>query len=401
MTSAHQSARPLVDSVVGHVVSPQWAARVVSPLHDVISENERRAMLADNPDSYLHVTSDPLALPELYGDDAAESVQASALRRLLDLGAYSPVPEPALFVYRLTERSREHTGVIASVAVEGFGDGRVLGHEAVQPERVTGLVRHYQRVPRRSELVALLHPVDPVVTDLTARVAAQPPLLNFTDASGVTQSVWQARPLEAQGLIRQLGGQRLYIADGHHRVAAARRCWETARQPGAETVLCALYPQHEIELHAFHRLVRGPVALPELLQRLAVSFDVSPTDWPGDGSGVPPGTIGLYAAGSWCLLRPRQRRRLPGVARLDVTMLDSHVLRPLLGITHGDPRLRFIPDLRDLGATTRECDAEAGVLFTLNAPSIEDVISVAERREVMSPKTTYVQPKPRTGLFLS
>jgi uncharacterized protein (DUF1015 family) len=82
-------------------------------------------------------------------------------------------------------------------------------------------------------------------------------------------------------------------------------------------------------------------------------------------------------------------------------MLDSHVLRPLLGITHGDPRLRFIPDLRDLGATTRECDAEAGVLFTLNAPSIEDVISVAERREVMSPKTTYVQPKPRTGLFLS
>jgi uncharacterized protein (DUF1015 family) len=370
---------------------------VVSPLRDVLSETERRAILAENPDSYLHVTSDPLALPELYGDDAAESVQANALRRLLDLGAYTPVPEPALFVYRLTERGREHTGVIASVAVEGFGDGRVLGHEAVQPERVDGLVRHYQRVPRRSELVALLHPIDPVVTELTARVAAQPPLLNFTDASGVTQSVWQAGPLEAEGLIRQLGGQRLYIADGHHRTAAATRCWEMTRRPETGTVLCGLYPQHDIELHAFHRRVRGPVEAPELLERLAVHFDVSAAD----GSSVPPGTIGLYAAGSWCLLRPRERRSLPGVAGLDVTMLDTQVLRPLLGINDGDPRLEFVPDLRDLGVTTRECDAEASILFTLHAPSIEDLISVAERREVMSTKTTYVQPKPRTGLFLS
>lgn len=394
-------AGPLVKSVVGHVVSPQWAARVVSPLRDVLSETERRAILADNPDSYLHVTSDPLALPELYGDDAVESVQASALRRLLELGAYTPVPEPALFVYRLTERGREHTGVIASVAVEGFGDGRVLGHEAVQPQRVAGLVRHYQRVPKRSELVALLHPVDPVVTDLTARVAAQPPLLNFTDASGVTQSVWQAGPLEAEGLIRQLGGEQLYIADGHHRVAAATRCWEMSGRPRTGTVLCALYPQQEIELHAFHRLVRGPVAVPELLERLAAHFDASPIDEPGAASNVPPGTIGLYAAGSWRLLRAREPGSLQGVAGLDVTMLGAHVLRPLLGISDEDPRLQFVPDLRDIEATKRDCDANAGILFTLHAPSIEDLMSVAERREVMSTKTTYVQPKPRTGIFLS
>jgi len=89
------------------------------------------------------------------------------------------------------------------------------------------------------------------------------------------------------------------------------------------------------------------------------------------------------------------------VAGLDVTMLDHQVLCPLLGIGYGDPRLQFVPDLRDVGATARECDADAGVLFTLHAPSIEDVVSVAERHEVMSPKSTYVQPKPRTGIFLS
>jgi uncharacterized protein (DUF1015 family) len=89
------------------------------------------------------------------------------------------------------------------------------------------------------------------------------------------------------------------------------------------------------------------------------------------------------------------------VARLDVTTLHTQVLRPLLGVTDGDPRLHFIPDLRDISEAKRECDAEAGVLFSLHAPSIDDLISVAERGEVMSTKTTYVQPKPRTGLFLS
>jgi uncharacterized protein (DUF1015 family) len=401
MTSAHplllHRARPLVDSVTAHVVSPQWATRVVSPLHDVLSETERRAILADNPDSYLHVTSDPLALPEPPGDSGAESLQAQALRRLLDLGAYTLMPEPALFVYRLTERGREHTGVIASVAVEGFGDGRVLGHEAVQPERVAGLVRHYDRVPRRSELVALIHPPELGVTELTARVVAQPPLSTFTDASGVVQSVWQAGRAEAAALARKLGEQQLYIADGHHRVAASMRCAEQSGRPSAGTVLCALYPHDEIVLHAFHRRVRGPVAVQPLLRRLAAHFDVRSTE----GSKVPRGTIGLYAAGGWWEFRPRERSSLPGVAGLDVTVLNQQVLGPLLGIDHGNPRLQFVPDLRDLVATTRECDADAGVLFTLHAPSIEDLISVAERREVMSTKTTYVQPKPRTGIFLS
>ena len=405
MTSTHPMAphvtRPLVETARVHLVSPQWAARVVSPLHDVLSDDERRGMLAENPDSYLHVTSDPLALPATPRRAAAETVQAEALQRLLALDAYTPVPEPAMFVYRLADGGREHTGVIASVAVEGFDNGRVLGHERVQPERVAGLVRHYQRVSMRSELVALFHPVDPVIADLTTRVVADPPILSFTDVSGVVQSVWQAEATEAEALARQLGDQRLYLADGHHRAAAAIRFWDLAERPKTGKVLCALYPQDEIALHAFHRRVCGPVDVPTLVEGLGAHFDVSCIDGPSDGFGVALGGIGLYAAGRWRELRPRERPGLPGVAGLDVTMLDQHVLGPLLGLRDGDARLQFVPDLRGLGAVTQECDADAGVLFTLHAPSIEDVVSVAERHEVMSPKTTYVQPKPRTGIFLT
>lgn len=397
MTPAPHLARPLVDPVTANMVSPEWATRVVSPLHDVLSEAERRAILTDNPDSYLHVTSDPLALPEPPGNSAAESVQAKALRRLLDLGAYTPMPEPALFVYRLIERGRAHTGVIAGVAVEGFCDGRVLGHENVQPERVASLVRHYDRVPRRSELVALFHPNDSEVTDLTARVVARPPILDFADASGVVQSVWRVEEADTAALAGQLARLQLYVADGHHRVAAATRSSELAGRPQTGTVLCAIYPQDAIVPHAFHRRVGGPVAVPALLEALTAHFDVTPSVAPS----VVPGAIGLYAAGAWRLLRPREPWNLPGVAGLDVTMLDRQVLRPLLGIDHGDPRLQFVPDLRDLSAATRGCDADGGVLFTLHAPGVEDIIAVAERNEVMSTKTTYVQPKPRTGIFLS
>ena len=162
-------------------------------------------------------------------------------------------------------------------------------------------------------------------------------------------------------------------------------------------MLCAIYPQDQIRLHAFHRRLRGPVALPALLDELGARFEVTPVPV----SGIVRGTIGLYAGGRWRALRRREPRRSPGVAGLDVTMLHEEVLLPLLGIDCKSPRLGFVPDLRDLETTMRECDADGGALFTLHAPDIDDLISVAERHEVMSTKTTYVQPKPRTGIFLS
>ena len=396
-SSAHPPRRtPLVGPVRGRLVTPSWAARVVSPLHDVLSERERRSVLADNPDSYLHVTSDPSFLPGTLDSAPVEAAQADALQRLLDRGAYHLLPEPALFVYQMREGGVEHTGVVGSVDLAGFTDGSVLGHESVQPQRVEALVRHYERVPLRSELVALFHRSDPAVDELVAKVCQEPPLLEFTDVGGIEQSVWQADQDQAVALTRQLDGHRHYIADGHHRVAAALRSWERAGRPPDSTVLCALYPQDQVTVHAFHRRVRGPVAVSELVDRLGSAFDVGRAAGPV----VDRGSIGLYAAGGWWLLVPRDTRREPGVAGLDVTVLDERVLRPLLGVQDADPRLEFLPELDDLERTLRACDEDGGVLFTLRAPALDDLVSVAERGEVMSAKTTHVVPKPRTGVFL-
>ena len=385
----------LVRPVQGRVVTEQWAARVVSPLHDVLAEQERRTLLADHPDSYLHVTSDPLVVPGATGDLSSDATKAAALRRLLDQGAYRCLTEPGYFVYRMRAGAEQHTGVVASVDLTGYADGSVLGHERVQEARVEGLVRHYEHVPLRSELVTLFHRSDPTVSELVARVVSTRPLLEFTDVTGIDQSVWQAGPDEAATLGERLDHHRHYVADGHHRLAAALRGWERDGRPAGRSVLCALYAEDQVVLHAFHRRVRGPLGV-ELLDAIGAAFDVRPATGPSATSG----SIGMYAENRWHLLTPRERSRLVGVAGVDVTMLDERILRPLLGIRADDPRLEFVPETRDLGPTIQACDEDGGVLFTLCAPSIDDLVSVAERGEVMSAKTTYVEPKPRTGIFL-
>jgi uncharacterized protein (DUF1015 family) len=281
------------------------------------------------------------------------------------------------------------------VDLAGFADGRVLGHEQVQPARVDGLVRHFAQVPMRSELVALFHRGDPDVGSLTDRVSQGRPALEVTDAGGIEQTVWRAGPEESAALARHLSSHRHYIADGHHRVAAALRAWETDGRPEGASVLCAIYPQDQLSLHAFHRRVRGPLDVPGLLDAVSTHVDVRRADGPE----VVRGSVGLYAAGGWRVLTPRVPDRPEGVAGLDVTLLEEHVLRPL-GVAGDDPRLEFVPDVNDLGPTLRACDEDRGALFTLHAPALDDLVAVAERHEVMSAKTTYVRPKPRTGVFL-
>jgi uncharacterized protein (DUF1015 family) len=374
----------LVRPLSGRVVSQHWAERVVSPLHDVLSMTERRDMLAAYRDSYLHVTSDP----------QDQLANLAALRRLLGLGAYDVV-EDALFVYRMASGGSDHTGVVALTAVSGFVDGQVLGHEAVQGDRVDGLVRHFDAVPLRSELVSLVHRSDPAVADLVARTCAEPPLLDFADVSGVRQTVWRVGREEAAALTERLGDLPLYIADGHHRVAASVRRWERDGRPGSAAVLCAIYPEDQIQLFAFHRRVRGPVCADELVESVTGRFAVRRVDGPTQVKG----SLGVYVDGGWLRL-DSGAPRADGVAGLDVTTLDEQVLRPALGLTRDDPRLEFVQELRDLRESLQVCDIDGGALFTLCAPGMDDLVAVAERGEVMSAKSTYVQPKPRTGIFL-
>jgi uncharacterized protein (DUF1015 family) len=385
----------LVRPFPARIVRQERATEVVCPMHDALSAADRAELLASNPLSYLQVTRSVLDMPGATTEQLG-AANAAGLERLLESGAYSELSAPALYVYRVHRGEEEHTGIVAELDAAGFVDGRVLGHESVQPERVQALVHHFEAVPTRSELVTVLHRADAEVASLVEATTRRQPVLSLTDRTGVDQVVWRVADADVPLVTARLGAVRHYIADGHHRVAATVQRWRDHGSPRGGGVLSVVYPDDQMHLLAFHRRVAGPVDPARLLTGLAAAFHVEPVERPVRG----PGELGMRLAGSWYRVRPRHPRTAPGVAGLDVTLLDEQLLHPLLGVASGDPRVSYVSELTDLGAAAASADAEGAVLFLLAAPSLDQLVEVAERGEVMPQKSTYIEPKPRAGVFL-
>ena len=313
----------------------------------------------------------------------------------VDPAAYDE-PGPGLYVYRLRRGDDEHTGVVGDVSAEAFVDGRVRGHEAVQPDRVAGLVDHFTSAAVRSELVALLHRSGPAVQAAIAETVGQEPLIQFTGPDAWEQTVWRVPEAASEVLSDELSSDVHYIADGHHRVAASLSVWERADRPADAGLMCVIYPFDGLRLLAFHRRVTGPIATDSLLALLGPSFELSEIAHPDDANGC----FGVYADGRWHDAS-FTGERLPGSSGLDIAILNEQVLDPLLStVTSSGPRLEIASALSSLDEMTKACDQDGGVLFALRPPSLDQLTEVADRGEVMPPKTTYFDPKPYAGIFL-
>ena len=305
-------------------------------------------------------------------------------------------PAEGFYVYRLRRGGDEHVGVVADVAVEAFVGGQVRGHEEVQRERVDALVQHFESTPARTELVALLHDSGPAVLAAVAAATAGTPVLELTGPEGWEQTVWPVPEREAAALAEELSGAALYVADGHHRVAASVSAWRRAGQPAGASVMCVVYPLDGLTLLAFHRRLVGPVDPEQLMAVLGGELDVVALADPAAATGC----FALYVDGGWWDVS-YAGDRAPGVAGLDISILDAHVLRPLLGDLAGDAsRVEIALALSPLEELTAACDEDGGALFLLRPPALDQLTEVADRGEVMPPKTTYFDPKPFAGIFL-
>jgi uncharacterized protein (DUF1015 family) len=382
----------LVRRFPARIVKEVHAADVVCPMHDALTAAQRANLLLENPLSYLNVTRSALDMPGASYEDIG-AANAAGLERLLRSDSYGALGEPALYIYRIDRDGDVHTGIVADLDVSGFVDGRVLGHEDVKPEKVEALAKHFEAVPTRSELVAVMHRDDDVVESVVATTTAQSPVLTVTDITDVEQKVWRVNEADAALLIERLSALRHYVADGHHRVAATVARWRDHGSPRGGTVLCVLYPESQTHLLAFDRLVAGPIDATALLEGLKSECKVTEASGPTRQHGG----FDLHVAGAW------YRVELPtssaeGASALDVSRLDQEILRPHLGVVSGHDRVSYVSELTDPHevAATHPQDA----LFVLAAPTHAELVSVAERGEVMPPKSTYIEPKPRSGVFL-
>jgi D-3-phosphoglycerate dehydrogenase len=375
------SATPFAGSTEGETDGSPSAVR---PLRARIIRQEGAAE---------HVSQMLDALPP--SERSSDSRAHAGPPREFDPGAYDDGPA-GLYLYRLRRGDEVHLGVVGDVSAEAFVDGQVRGHEAVQADRVQALVQHFSSAAVRSELVALLHRFGPAAEAATAETIGTDPLVRFTGPDEWEQTVWRV-PASASGVLTaELSTGVHYIADGHHRVAASLDVWRAEGQPAEAGVMCVIYPFDGLRLLAFHRRVTGPVPAQTLRTLLSADFELRDLDGPDQATGC----FAVYVDRHW-YDASYTGVRLPGAAGLDITILDDRVLDPLLGLDElAGNRLEIVSALSSVTSETDACDEDGGALFVLRPPPMEQLTDVADRGEVMPPKTTYFDPKPYAGIFL-
>jgi uncharacterized protein (DUF1015 family) len=315
----------------------------------------------------------------------------------IDPEAYAESPD-AFYVYRQTRGDASYTGIVCDVAVQAVADGRVKGHEAVHQLRVDALVWHHTTTDTPPALVLLLHDAGPEFARAVADAVRSEPVLDFEGPEGYRQTVWRLSdgPV-VLALTQELASAEFYIADGHHRAAAALEEWRLADKPPEAGLLCVVHPMDGLLLSAFHRRISGPIDLARLLALLADGFEVEQVEGPPSPA---VGSMGLYVASQWYDVRLTVARS-PGVAGLDATILQTLVLDRLDPAPPGRVRtIDLVPSTGSLDELVSRCDVDRGAMFTLAPPPPESLIEVADAGEVMPPKTTYFEPKPAAGIFL-
>lgn len=386
------------------------AGEIIAPPYDVLSRAEARAILAGQPRSFLQVTRADATVPDAV-DDHGPEVYAVARRHLdamVDDGSLVRDAAPCFYLYSQTWKGRTQTGLMAACSVEEYDRGAIKKHELTRPTKEQDRVDHITALDAQTGLVFLaFRDRFDAVRSALAQAAAAPPDWTVTTDDGVTHALTVvSEPAQVSALQHAFADvPALYIADGHHRSAAASRV--AAARAGAGTsgwFLAGIFPDSELQVLAYNRLVldlggRTPAAFRDAV---AEHFTLAPAAAPEPPSA---GTLTMYLDGAWTLLTPK-----PGVVpaddpvgSLDVSVLQDRVLSPLLGITNPrtDDRISFVGGIRGAAALERAVDAgEAAVAFHMFPTSMAELFSVADADRLMPPKSTWFEPKLRGGVVV-
>ncbi len=400
-------SEPLVAPFAGWLVHPDWAERVISRAYDNLSPQQRRTLIAANPYSYMNVTR---SREDLF-DDADVSHErlvaegAAALARLLDANVFTPTGRPALYLYRLTHEHGIQTGVVCTVSVRGFADGRIRIHENVHDDRADLLTAHLTRVGATSSPVAMAVGASKALHSRLDEITnAAPADLEFGSTS-VRHQIWTVPEDRTESLAATLSENVLYVTDGHHRSAAAVRA--LAAEPGDPALartMAVVFTDDQLYVQAFHRLAsdRHKRSAKDCLAAIADAAEVSSASSSVQARPLRRGFAGLYLGGSWHQMELPPAVGNSAVNRLDVERLRRSVLNPVLGANElGQPgSVDYVPASLGLDELARRCDAEDRVGFALHPMTVRELMAVADESGLMPPKSSFFAPKPRSGVFL-
>jgi uncharacterized protein (DUF1015 family) len=390
--------------------APGRAADVLAPPYDVLSSTEARERAAGKPWSFLHVSKAEIDLaPTTDPYDAAVYAKAGEnLQRMVDAGVLMREPKPCYYAYRLTWQRHVETGFAAAASVAAYAENRIRKHELTTIAKEDDRVRQIEAVKAQTGPVMLAYPTAPQVDAILARATAGAPEVDVTADDGVRHQLWViADDADIAALTDAIDAlPALYIADGHHRSAAAERIAKARGGEGSHSYfLAVLLPQKEMTILDYNRVLCDLNGYtPEaLLAEIGKRYTIAPSDRPVRPQSA--GEVGMVLDGRWyrLTLLPELLKKAGDdpVARLPVTLLARNIIEPIFNVTdpRRDKRIDFVGGGRGLEELERLiASGRAAVAFALYPTQMSDLMAVADAGEIMPPKSTWFEPKLADGM---
>jgi uncharacterized protein (DUF1015 family) len=400
-----------IRSFTGLRPSPEAVASLVSLPYDVVSTEEARALAADNPLSFLRVVRAEIAFPPDQ-DPYADEVYAQAARQLQWLqeeGHLQREEEPCLYLYRQAIDGHAQTGVVAVSHVDDYDADRIRKHERTRVAKENDRTRLAGALRAHAGPVFLTYRDQPALTALVEEACREMPLYDLTTADGVRHTVWRVPGGEA--LVDAFAEVDFtHVADGHHRAASAARVARQCREANPDHrgdedynyFLTALFPASELRILPYNRLLvdargRSPE---ELEAALATVAALRPAASPAPAR---PHDLGVFTGNRWKEFSLVPDPAAPAAAQLDVSLLQEQVLAPLFGIEdpRTDERVTFVGGIRGTDYLAEQVrSGKAALAFSLYPVPIDSLLSIADEGDIMPPKSTWFEPKLRSGFFL-
>lgn len=393
------------------------AARVAALPYDVYNRKEAKQEVEREPMSFLKVDRAETGFPdEIDTYDPKVYIRAKELlHKMFQDGTFVTDEQECYYLYELVMNGRSQTGLVACASIDDYLANTIKKHENTREEKEIDRINHVDICDAQTGPIFLAYRANRIVTDTTAAVQQEVPLYSFASPDGIRHQVWKIADPEKVRAIREAftGIDSIYIADGHHRAASAvkvglRRREQNPGFNGTEEYnffLSVLFPHDQLMIMPYNRTVKDLNGLTkdEFLDKAAADFDVTCM---GNTPYAPEkkGAFGMYLEGEWYSLNAKQALLdiKDPVAALDVSLLQDYLLQPILGI--GDPRvdkrIDFIGGIRGLKELEKRVQEDMKIAFSMYPTSITELFAVSDAGRLMPPKSTWFEPKLRSGLFI-
>jgi uncharacterized protein (DUF1015 family) len=408
------------------VVRPFKAVRPVENLadkvaalpYDVMNSDEAREMVEGNPYSFLHVDKPEIDLDksiDLYDKRVYEKAREN-LNKMISEGILVRDSKPNLYIYRQIMNGRSQTGIVGCTSIDDYMKDIIKKHEHTRADKEQDRINHVDYCDANTGPIFLTYRNRKEISDIVAEWTEKKPLYDFVSEDGISHIVWIIEDEETISDIYSLFSEvdYLYIADGHHRAASAVKVGKMRREAkpnysGEEEFnffLSVIFPDNDLYIMDYNRVVKdlNGLSTDEYMLKISEKFDVS--TYEGEGTYMPSSkhTYGMYLEGKWYKLTAKEGTYDPNdpVDRLDVSILQKNLLSSILGIEdpRTDKRIDFVGGIRGLKELERRVETGMKVAFSMFATTIDDLMAIADAGKVMPPKSTWFEPKLRSGLFV-